>query len=101
MRMFNRFDQKGRIRPVLAAITMGVAAVALLVPALPSHAANGIGGNFEIDTNANLVVDGTAPAVDSQCAPASIQSRSAVTSDGERGVLPGGICSSPSRLTAL
>src|SRR5947207_6381690 len=64
MRMFNRFDQKGRIRPVLAAITMGVAAVALLVPALPSHAANGIGGNFEIDTNANLVVDGTTPAID-------------------------------------
>src|SRR5437879_11819720 len=45
--------------------------------------------------------DAVVPEFVSERAPALIQSRSALISEGERGVFPGGICSSPSRRTAL
>ena len=45
--------------------------------------------------------DGAAVALPVDRAPALIQSRSVFISEAVRAALPGGICSSPSRLTAL
>jgi hypothetical protein len=48
-------------------MALGVAVVTVAgmgVLAVAGQAANGIGGNFEIDTDANLVVDGASPAID-------------------------------------
>ena len=54
--------QRRRRRPIyIAALTVLTAG---LVIALGASAANSIGGNFEIDTNANLVRDNPAPSID-------------------------------------
>ena len=54
--------QRRRRRPIyIAALTVLTAG---LVIALGASAANSIGGNFEIDANANLVVNDPAPSID-------------------------------------
>ena len=54
--------QRRRRRPIYIA-TLTVLAAGLVL-ALGASAANSIGGNFEIDANANLNVDNPAPSID-------------------------------------
>lgn len=81
-----------RRAPRRQAMALGVAIVTLAAMGgwvVAVQAANGIGGNFEIDTNANMVVDGSSPNIDWLTGGSGTALRSGVLTKADKATGPG------------